>query len=134
MKRVNMALAAALMSAAAAGQAQAQPQATGPGPVIPGLTNLGDQKPEASNPFTMTQVTTFTAPWPLAFLPDGRMIVTEKGGQVWIVTQDGQKTPVANVPKVVFKGQGGLLGVFRSPHYKTDHSVYLTYSEPQAVG
>jgi glucose/arabinose dehydrogenase len=113
--------ALAISGAAMAGQAMAQ-------------TNLGEQKPEASLPFTMTQVTTFTAPWRLAFLPDGRMIVTEKTGQVWIATQDGKKIPVANPPKVVFKGQGGLLGVFLSPHYKTDHSVYLTYSEPQTVG
>ncbi|MGZ5987233.1 MAG: PQQ-dependent sugar dehydrogenase [Caulobacteraceae bacterium] len=132
MKLVKMALAAALMCTAAA--AQAQPQATGPAPVIPGLTNLGEQKPEANLPFTLTQVTTFNAPWRLAFLPDGRMIVTEKGGQIWIATQAGQKTPVANVPKVVFKGQGGLLGVFLAPTYAQDHMVYLTYSEPQAVG
>jgi glucose/arabinose dehydrogenase len=98
------------------------------------LTNLGAQKPEVSLPFTMTEVTTFTAPWRLAFLPDGRMIITEKGGQIWIVTQKGDKTPVANVPKVVWKGQGGLLGVFLAPTYAKDHMVYLTYSEPQAVG
>jgi glucose/arabinose dehydrogenase len=134
MKLVNMALAVALMSTAAVAQAQAQPQAAGPGPVIPGLTNLGEQKPEATLPFTMTQVTTFTAPWRLAFLPDGRMLITEKTGPIWLVTQQGQKTPVANAPKVVFKGQGGMLGVFLSPHYAQDHFVYLTYAEPQAVG
>jgi glucose/arabinose dehydrogenase len=82
----------------------------------------------------MTQVAMFTSPWRLAFLPDGRMIITEKVGPVWIVTQDGKKTPVANAPKVVFKGQGGMLGVYLSPHYAQDHFVYLTYSEPQAVG
>jgi glucose/arabinose dehydrogenase len=132
MKLVKMALAAALMCTAAA--AQAQPQATGPAPVIPGLTNLGEQKPEASLPFTMTPVAQFTSPWRLAFLPDGRMLITEKVGPVWLVTQDGKKTSVANAPKVVFKGQGGMLGVFLSPHYAQDHFVYLTYSEPQAVG
>jgi glucose/arabinose dehydrogenase len=135
MKLVKMALAAALMSTAAVGLALAQPPAPpGPPPVIPGLTNLGTQKPEASLPFTMTEVTRFTSPWRLAFLPDGRMIVTEKVGPVWIVTQDGKKTPVANAPKVVFGGQGGMLGVYLSPHYAQDHFVYLTYSEPQSVG
>jgi glucose/arabinose dehydrogenase len=124
MKLVKMALSAALMSTAAAAQAQA--------PDAP--TNLGGQKPEASLPFTLTQVATFTSPWRLAFLPDGRMLITEKVGPVWLVTQDGKKTPVANAPKVVFKGQGGMLGVFLSPHYAQDHFVYLTYSEPQAVG
>jgi len=134
MKRATITALAAAMAAGAATTALAQPQATGPIPVLPGLTNLGQQKPEASLPFTMTQVATFTSPWRLAFLPDGRMIVTEKVGPVWIVTQDGQKTPVANAPKVVFKGQGGMMGVFLSPNYAKDHFVYLTYSEPQAVG
>ena len=44
--------------------------------------NIGEQKPEASLPFTMTTVTTFNLPWRLAFLPDGRMLITEKPGPV----------------------------------------------------
>jgi glucose/arabinose dehydrogenase len=92
--------------------------------------NAGEKPPEPTLPFTMTQVATFQLPWRLAFLPDGRMLVTEKVGPVWLVTQDGQKTPVNNVPAVVYRGQGGMLGVFLSPHYATDHYVYLTYAEP----
>lgn len=96
--------------------------------------NAGTQKPEAELPFTMTQVATFNLPWRIAFLPDGRMLVTEKVGPVWVVTQQGAKTPVANVPKVLYGGQGGMLGVFVSPNYASDHSVYLTYSEPGENG
>ena len=96
--------------------------------------NAGDQKPEASVPFTVTQITTLKLPWRLAFLPDGRMLITEKVGGLWLVTQQGAKTPVTNVPAVLHKGQGGMLGVFVSPHYASDHSVYLTYSEPGAPG
>src|ERR1700734_344287 len=92
--------------------------------------NMGEQKPEASLPFSMTTVATFELPWRVAFLPDGRMLITEKVGPVWLVTQKGDKTPVSNVPAVLSKGQGGMLGIFLSPHYKKDHSVYLTYSEP----
>src|SRR6476659_7720497 len=76
--------------------------------------NAGEQKPEESVPFTMTQVATFNLPWRIAFLPDGRMLITEKPGAVWLVTQQGAKTPVANVPAVLHQGQGGLLGVFLS--------------------
>src|SRR3990172_6084900 len=76
--------------------------------------NAGDQTPEPSLPFTMTQVASFSLPWRIAFLPDGRMLVTEKVGPVWLVTQEGAKTPVANVPDVLWQGQGGLLGVFLS--------------------
>jgi glucose/arabinose dehydrogenase len=93
-------------------------------------SNLGSQAPEASVPFVMTPVASFNQPWRLAFLPDGRMLVTEKPGPIWLVTQKGEKTPVANVPAVLAQGQGGMLGIFLSPHYASDHNVYLTYSEP----
>ncbi len=93
-------------------------------------TNVGTKAPEATLPFTMTQVATFNLPWRIAFLPDGRMLITEKVGPLWLVTQHGEKTPVANVPKVLSQGQGGMLGVYTSPNYATDHFVYLTYSEP----
>src|SRR5437667_2473382 len=92
--------------------------------------NAGELKPEPSLPFTMTQVATFKLPWRISFLPDGRMLVTEKVGPVWLVTQQGEKTPVDNVPAVLYQGQGGMLGVFVSPDYATDHNVYLTYAEP----
>ncbi len=96
--------------------------------------NAGEQKPEPSVPFTLTQVTTLNLPWRIAFLPDGRMLITEKVGALWLVTQQGVKTQVANAPAVLWKGQGGMLGVFLSPHYAKDHSVYLTYSEPGEGG
>src|SRR3978361_1363538 len=79
--------------------------------------NVGEQKPEATVPFTMTTVATFNLPWRIAFLPDGRMLVTEKVGPVWLVSQQGEKTPIANVPAVLHQGQGGMLGVFLSPKY-----------------
>jgi glucose/arabinose dehydrogenase len=92
--------------------------------------NAGEQKSDASAPFTMTQVATLNVPWRIAFLPDGRMLITEKVGNLVLVTQQGAKTPVTNVPAVLVKGQGGMLGVFLSPHYAKDHSIYLTYAEP----
>ncbi len=110
-------LIAGLIAAFAAGYADAQ-------------INAGEQKPEPSLPFTMTQVATFDLPWRIAFLPDGRMLITEKVGPLWLVTQQGAKTQVANVPAVLSSGQGGMLGVFISPHYAKDHNIYLTYSEP----
>ena len=92
--------------------------------------NAGAQAPEAALPFTLTQVATFNLPWRIAFLPDGRMLITEKSGPLWLVTQKGEKTPVANVPASLLTQQGGMLGVYLSPKYATDHFVYLTYSEP----
>jgi len=92
--------------------------------------NAGEQKPDPNLPFTATQITTLNLPWRIAFLPDGRMLITEKVGNLWLVTQQGTKTPVSNVPAVRWQDQGGMLGVYLSPHYAQDHNVYLTYSEP----
>jgi len=96
--------------------------------------NYGEKQPEAELPFTLTQVATFNLPWRIAVLPDGRMLVTEKPGAVWLVTPQGAKTPVGKVPAVLHQGQGGLLGIFTSPKYATDHRVYLTYAEPGEYG
>ena len=92
--------------------------------------NAGTQKPEPSLPFNMVQVTTLNLPWKIAFLPDGQMLITEKVGGLFLVSQQGAKTPVKNVPAVLWRGQGGMLGVYLSPNYGKDHFVYLTYSEP----
>jgi glucose/arabinose dehydrogenase len=96
--------------------------------------NAGNQAPITDLPFTMTPVTTFDLPWRLAFLPDGRMLVTEKVGRLDLVTQAGVKTEVGGVPPVYYQGQNGLLGVFLSPHYATDGNIYLTYDEPGDYG
>ena len=82
--------------------------------------NAGEMKADTNVPFTMTQVADSKLPWRIAFLPDGRMLVTEKVGPVWLVTQKGEKTQVENVPAVLYQGQGGMLGVFISPRYATD--------------
>jgi glucose/arabinose dehydrogenase len=97
-------------------------------------TNAGDQKADADLPFTMTKVADLDLPWRVAFLPDGRMLVTEKVGRLQLVTQQGEKTEVQGVPPVDFGGQNGMLGVFLSPHYATDHNVYLTYVAPGDYG
>jgi len=96
--------------------------------------NAGEQKSDSSLPFNMTSVATFDLPWRIAFLPDGRMLVTEKVGRLQLVTPQGAKTEVRGVPRSYYQGQNGMLGVFLSPHYATDHNVYLTYVEPGDYG
>jgi glucose/arabinose dehydrogenase len=97
--------------------------------------NVGEQKAEANLPFTMTTVSTFELPWRIAFLPDGRMLVTEKVGPVWLLSAAGEKiSPVGNTPAVYWQGQNGMHGVFISPRYATDQSIYLTYAEPGDYG
>ncbi|HET6587726.1 MAG TPA: PQQ-dependent sugar dehydrogenase, partial [Oleiagrimonas sp.] len=97
-------------------------------------TNAGEQKADPDLPFTITKVASFDLPWRIAFLPDGRMLVTEKVGRVDLVTPQGTKTELAGVPASWYQGQNGMLGVFLSPHYATDHNVYLTYVEPGDYG
>jgi glucose/arabinose dehydrogenase len=97
--------------------------------------NVGQQQPEAALPFTMTPTSTFELPWRIAFLPDGRMLVTEKVGPIWLVSAEGQKiAPLSNTPAVYWQGQNGMHGVYLSPHYATDQSIYLTYAEPGDYG
>ena len=97
-------------------------------------TNAGDQKPDPDLPFTITKVASLDLPWRIAFLPDGRMLVTEKVGRVAAGHPEGAKTEIKGVPASLFEGQNGMLGVFLSPHYARDHNVYLTYVEPGNYG
>ena len=72
-------------------------------------------------------------PWSMAWLPNGDMLVTERGGQLRIVR--GGKllpTPVPGVPAVRAQGQGGLQEVAVHPQYATNHYIYLSYSKPSA--
>jgi glucose/arabinose dehydrogenase len=75
------------------------------------------------------------APWALAFMPDGRMLVTEKPGKLRIVTMQGAKSePVAGMPRVDARKQGGLLDVELGPDFARDRMIYWTYSEPREGG
>src|SRR5215813_4635278 len=98
-------------------------------------TNVGEQQAEATLPFQLTTTATFELPWRIAFLPDGRMLVTEKIGPIWLVSPQGEKiAPLGNTPPVYWQNQNGMLGVYVSPHFATDESIYLTYIEPGDYG
>jgi len=74
-------------------------------------------------------------PWSLAFLPDGRMLVTERPGRLRYVTREGALSePVAGVPAVHAEGQGGLLDVILDPAFAENSTIYLSYAEPVADG
>jgi glucose/arabinose dehydrogenase len=70
-------------------------------------------------------------PWGLAFLPDGRMLVTERPGRLRIVSADGTiSAPLAGVPEVFASGQGGLLDVVLDPKFAENGFIYLSFAEP----
>jgi glucose/arabinose dehydrogenase len=81
-------------------------------------------------PFDAQPVTSFDEPWALAFLPDGRMLVTERKGNLFIVTQEGQKVAsVRGLPDVDYGGQGGLGDVVLHPDFEDNGLVYISYAE-----
>jgi len=81
-------------------------------------------------PFEVEPVTSFDEPWAMAFLPDGRMLVTEKKGNLFIVTQNGEKSGnIDGVPDVAYGGQGGLGDVTLHPDFDENHLIYLSYAE-----
>jgi aldose sugar dehydrogenase len=74
-------------------------------------------------------------PWSLAFLPDGRMLVTERPGRMRIVSRDGQLSPpLAGVPAVYASGQAGLMDVILDRDFATNHTIYFCYAEPVGGG
>ena len=74
----------------------------------------------------------FEIPWALEFLPDGRLLVTERQGTIRIVEADGSvSAPIGGVPAVRSRGQGGLMDIALHPDFATNHFVYLSYSEPR---
>jgi len=71
-------------------------------------------------------------PWGLQFLPDGRMLVTERPGRLRIVDKDGKLSkPIAGVPEVAAAGQGGLLDVLLAPDFAKTGTIYFSYGEPR---
>jgi len=83
-------------------------------------------------PRTVTLNASLSSPWGLAFLPDGRMLVTQKGGTMLVLAADGASVlaTLGGLPAVVSDGQGGLLDLALDPDFATDPWVYWTYSEP----
>ena len=73
-------------------------------------------------------------PWSMAFLPDGDMLITERGGTLYRRTKEGKVETVAGSPEVKARGQGGLMDVILHPDFETNSSIYLSYSKPKAPG
>jgi aldose sugar dehydrogenase len=74
-------------------------------------------------------------PWSLAFLPDGRMLVTERPGRIRIITPDGALSPpLTGVPSVSARNQGGLLDIALDPDFAANRFVYVTFAEPRSGG
>lgn len=85
----------------------------------------------SGGPVTATPVASgLDHPWAIGFLPDGRLIVTERPGTLRLIRDGVLSAPVAGVPKVAANGQGGLLDVALAPDFATSGRLYLSYAEP----
>jgi glucose/arabinose dehydrogenase len=88
--------------------------------------------PSSAGPLTVETIARgLVHPWALAFLPGGRMLVTERPGRMRIVTPDGKLSPpLAGVPRVFASGQGGLLDVALDRNFAQNRTLYFSYAEP----
>lgn len=93
------------------------------------LTPLACGYAQDDLPFDVQEITSFDEPWALTFLPDGRLLVTEKKGRLLIFTQDGERSLVRGVPDVDYGGQGGLGDVALHPDFSDNGVIYLSYAE-----
>ena len=107
------------------------PNAPDQKPAVAGQTRAPEQKLNVA--FDVVTVTEgLVNPWGLTFLPDGKMLVTEKPGRLRVVSADGKTTsePVAGLPAVDARGQGGLLDVSIDPAFQKNQLIYWSFSEP----
>ena len=107
----------------------------GAGPAAAVITDA----PEPAKP-SKIKVETFASglehPWGMQFLPDGRLLVTERLGRMRLISKDGKFSPaiLEGLPKVAAVGQGGLLDVLLAPDFATSGIIYLSYGEPREGG
>ena len=96
---------------------------------LPGNAATVAATPLEAAPFALTQIADGESPWAMAFLPDGRALLTEKSGRLLLIDSTGAMTPVAGAPAVAFGGQGGLGDVVLHPHFAHNAMVYLSWVE-----
>lgn len=87
-------------------------------------------QPEDVNYTFETVASDIAVPWAMAWLPDGSMLVTERSGEIFHI-KDKIKTTIQNAPKVVARGQGGLLDIAVHPNYANNGWIYITYSSDE---
>jgi aldose sugar dehydrogenase len=100
-----------------------------------GASAQNEAPPAADAPFKVAVVADFVSPWAMTFLPDGRMLVTEKAGTLLLVSADGQsRASVSGIPEVSSAGQGALMDVVLHPKFAQNKLVYFSFSERNAEG
>jgi len=96
----------------------------------PSRFNIKETIKSANFSFVLKEVTSgnLSIPWGMAFLPNGDMLVTEKSGKLYQISK-GVMTQIEGLPKIIVKGQGGLMDVAVHPLYKKNHLIYISYTD-----
>lgn len=102
-------------------------------PAFPGQTDAPERKLNV-NFEVVTVADNINTGWALAFLPNGKMLVTQRGGQLLVLSADGSRAEVAGLPPVDARGQGGLLDVALDPDFATNSVIYWSFAEAQEGG
>jgi len=121
----------------AADQPERPAAAIAEGNSAPALLTPNGTIPTKSGNLRVERLAALEEPWGMAFLPDGRLLITEKPGRLRIYSEGTLSAPVGGVPAVVYFGQGGLLDVEVDPNFAENQMVYLSYAEaaePQPAG
>lgn len=113
---------------------ETNPPNTNYSPAFAGQTRVNGVT--TTTPYQANVITSsLTAPWGITSLPDGRLLIAEKGGIMRIVTSSGSvSSPITGIPAVNSSGQGGLLGLCIDPQFSTNRMVYWVFSENVAGG
>ncbi|MEA1085376.1 PQQ-dependent sugar dehydrogenase [Sphingomonas sp. CD22] len=107
---------------------------SGNAPATEGSVPQAGETPPSAKPFRETVVADFVSPWALAFLPDERIVVTEKAGQMILLSPDGKRRQTIATLPVDTAGQGGLMDVVPAPDFAASKRIYFSYSTKGAGG
>ncbi|MFM8376586.1 MAG: PQQ-dependent sugar dehydrogenase, partial [Phenylobacterium sp.] len=100
------------------------------GGAVAAVAALAEPSAPPDAPFRIEEIADLDQPWAMTFLPDGRMLITEKAGQLLMLSADGkQRKVVTGTPAVTSQGQGGLMDVVLHPRFAKNRMVYFSYSE-----
>jgi glucose/arabinose dehydrogenase len=97
------------------------------------LPAFAEQVQTKAGPVTVERLASLVEPWGMAYLPDGRLLVTEKPGRLRVFSEGRLSEPIGGVPAVSYRGQGGLLDVAVDPGFARNRLVYVYYSEAAAT-
>lgn len=103
--------------------------------IVTAVGSAAGAQPAGPNVSLATVAKGLENPWAVAFLPQGRFLVTERAGRMRVISADGQVSPpLGGLPAVAAGGQGGMLDVVADAEFARNRRIFFCYSEPAAAG